>query len=163
MLKDFKNKEVGSIINGSKNHTKIYTFPEWKSKGVFDDVIKLIIKINNKRLCPGLKYDGFKSILEFGGRCLEKKAHKYDYGKIINIYIVYELSPDTNNYEFTLENCLSGSVAVAKDSVIDKYEYSEYGLDLIHLFPDGSFVQNAIIFGVDISSSLHADNKTKVF
>ena len=52
---------------------------------------------------------------------------------------------------------------MAKDSIIDKYEYSEYGLDLIHLFPDGSFVQNAIIFGVDISSSLHADNKTKVF
>ena len=68
MLKDFKNKEVRSIISGSKNHTKNYTFPDWKYKGFFDDFIKLIIKINNKRLCPGLKYDGFKSILEFGGR-----------------------------------------------------------------------------------------------
>ena len=87
----------------------------------------------------------------------------YHYGKIINIYIVYELSPDTNNYEFTLENCLSGSVAVAKDSIIDKYKYLEYELDLIRLFSDGIFAQNLIIFGVDISSSLHASNKTKVF
>ena len=29
------------------------------------------------------------------------------------------------------------------------------------LIPDGSFAQNVIIFGVDVSSSVHIDNKTK--
>ena len=38
-------------------------------------------------------------------------------------------------------------------------------LDLIQkklfLFPDGSFGQNVIIFGADMSSSAHANNKTR--
>ena len=38
-------------------------------------------------------------------------------------------------------------------------------LDLIQkevfLFPDGSFTQNVIIFGADMSSSVHANYKTK--
>ena len=89
----------------------------------------------------------------------------HQYEKIINIYIVYELSPNTNNYDFTLENCLLGSVNVLKDNDIDNYEYSGYGIgfDLRRslLFPDGGFAQNEIIFGVDMSSSVHANNKAK--
>ena len=38
-------------------------------------------------------------------------------------------------------------------------------LDLIHvelfIFPSGKLAQNVIIFGVDMSSSLHVDNKKK--
>ena len=71
------------------------------------------------------------------------------------MYIVYELSPNTNNYDFTLENCFFGSVVLTKDIDIDKYKYSGYGVgfDLreTFLFTAGSFAQNVIIFGVDMS------------
>ena len=46
---------------------------------------------------------------------------------------------------------------------IDKYGYSGYGIGfdrrLSFSFPGGEFVQNVLIFGVDISSSAHIDNK----
>ena len=45
------------------------------------------------------------------------------------------------------------------------YKYSGYGIGFDSkgslLFPDGSFAQNVIIFGVHMSSSVHANNKTK--
>ena len=54
---------------------------------------------------------------------------------------------------------------MTKDNDIDKYEYSGYGIGFdsrgSFLFPDGNFAQNVIIFGVDMSSSVHANNKTK--
>ena len=49
----------------------------------------------------------------------------------------------------------------------DKYKYSAYVIEFDlrgnFLFPSGKFTQNVIIFGVDISSSAHVDNKKKVF
>ena len=45
----------------------------------------------------------------------------YDHGKAANIYIAYEISKnyDTSSYR-TLENCLFGALALAKNSDIDK-------------------------------------------
>ena len=52
-----------------------------------------------------------------------------NYGKIVTIYIVYEIS---KNYDIcsypTLENCLFGAVTLTKNADIDKYKYSEYGI-----------------------------------
>ena len=48
---------------------------------------------------------------------------------------------------------------------LDKYKYSGYGIELESLsefsFTDGSMEKNVIIFGVDMSSSVHIDNKNK--
>ena len=48
---------------------------------------------------------------------------------------------------------------------IDKYGYSGYGIGFDRKssfsFPSGGFGQNVIIFGVDMSSSFHEDNKKK--
>ena len=56
-----------------------------------------------------------------------------------------------------------GAVKLTKNSDIDKYKYPGYGIgfDAIgnYLFSDGSFGQNVITFGVDTSSSAHANNK----
>ena len=47
----------------------------------------------------------------------------------------------------------------------NKYEYSGYGIGFDRKssfsFPSGGFGQNVIIFGVDMSSSVHVDNKKK--
>ena len=67
--------------------------------------------------------------------------------------------------DFTLGNCLFGSVKLTKNADLDKYKYSGYciGYDsrLEYLVTDGSFGKNVIIFGADMSSSVHIDNKNK--
>ena len=58
-----------------------------------------------------------------------------------------------------------GAVKSTKNADIDKYKYSEYGIrfDRCGTFPvpSGGLGQDVIIFGVDMSSSIHADNKKK--
>ena len=78
----------------------------------------------------------------------------------------YELGTSGSNInDPTLKNCLFGAVTLTKNADIDKYGYSGYGTGFdrksTFAFPGGGFGQNAIIFGVDISSSAHIDNKKK--
>ena len=58
-----------------------------------------------------------------------------------------------------------GAVKLTKNSDIDKYKYSSYGTGFdargTFLFPDGSFGQNVINFDADMSSFVHANNRTK--
>ena len=57
-----------------------------------------------------------------------------------------------------------GSVKLTKNLDIDKYKYSGYGIRFDRKgefsFCDG-FGQNVITFGVNMSNSVHASNKTK--
>ena len=75
------------------------------------------------------------------------------------------MSSNLNNFDFTLENCLFCAVRLTENADINKYKYFGYGtgFDLrgAFLFPDSSFAQNVMIFGVDMSSSVHIDNKKK--
>ena len=53
---------------------------------------------------------------------------------------------------------------LTKNADIDKYRYSSYGIWFDRRsfsFPGGQFGQNVIIFGADMSSSIHIDNKGK--
>ena len=63
----------------------------------------------------------------------------------------------------TLKSCLFGAVTLSKNVDIDKYGYSGYGIGFDRRssfpFPSGGFGQNELIFGVDMSSSAHIDNK----
>ena len=57
---------------------------------------------------------------------------------------------------------------MTKNADIDKYRYRyDYGIGfdgrLSFSFPGGGFGQNVIIFGVDMGSSAHIDNKKKTF
>ena len=65
----------------------------------------------------------------------------------------------------TLVNCLFGEVTRTKNSDVDKYKYSGYGIGFDrkgpYLLPNGRFSRNALIFGVDMSSPVHVDNKGK--
>ena len=65
----------------------------------------------------------------------------------------------------TINNCLFGAVTLTKNADIDKYRYSDYGIwfDIrsSFSFPGGGFGQNTVIFGVDMISSIHIDNKGK--
>ena len=69
------------------------------------------------------------------------------------------------NTDFTLSNCLFGSVKLTKNADLDKYKYTGYDIAFDScskfLFTDGNYGKNVIIFRVDMSSSVHVDNKEK--
>ena len=56
-----------------------------------------------------------------------------------------------------------GAVKLTKNTVPDKCKCSGYGIGVDSRsevsLPDGSMSKNVIIFGVDMSSSVHIDNK----
>ena len=85
---------------------------------------------------------------------------------MVNIYIVYELRTYSSNInDPTLKNCLFVAVTLTKNADIDRYRYSGYGIGFDRRssfpFPGGGFAQNIIIFGADMNSSIHIDNKGK--
>ena len=100
------------------------------------------------------------------GGCLKQDEITYHHDKIVNIYIVYDLQSNLNdNPVFTLENCLFGAFKVTKNAGVNKYKYFGYGIGFdekgVFSHPAGSFGNNAVIFGLDMSSSVHVDNKKK--
>ena len=104
--------------------------------------------------------------MEFNEGYLKQDKITYNHGKIVNIYIIYGLK-STLNYDahFTLENRLFGAVKLTKNADVNKYRYFGFdiGLDGKGVFshPTGNFSNNAMIFGVDMSSSVHIDNVKK--
>ena len=69
------------------------------------------------------------------------------------------------NSDFTLKDCLFGGVKLAENADPDKYVYSGHGIRFDSRSecssPDGGISKNVIIFEVDMSSSVHIDNKIK--
>ena len=138
---------------------------EWKSKGLYNESFKAI-SITDKSLNPTLNYNGTKTRVKFTGSCLQKQKITYQHGKVVNIYIAHSLGASSSNIsDPTIKNCLFGAVTLTKNAHIDKYRYSGYGIGFDRResfsFPGGGFGQNVIIFGVDMSSSAHIDNKKK--
>ena len=112
-------------------------------------------------LTPSLNYLGTKLRVKFSGSCLKQDKVTYTHGKIVNIYIVYEINKKDNTVisDPTFKNCLFGAVTLTKHVNIDKYGYSSHGIGfhrkISFSFSSGGYGQNVIIFGVDINSSIH--------
>ena len=139
----------------------------WKSKGLSAETIKPTATFDNS-LTPSVSYYGTKTRVKYTGSCLKQPKMLYTLGKVVNIYIVYELGASTSHdNDPTLKNCLFGAVTLTKNANIDKYGYSGYGIGFDRKspfsFPPGgvAFGQNVIICGVYMSSSAHIDNKKK--
>ena len=123
------------------------------------------IAASNYSITLSLDYLGAKMRVKFNKSFLKQDKITYNNGKIVNIYIVYEINKNYNNSSYpTLKNCLFGTVSLTKHADIDEYKYSGYGIgfDKKEEFSFGNwFGGNCIIFGVDMSSSVHVDNKKK--
>ena len=84
-----------------------------------------------------------------------------------NLFIVYELDTGSRdlNTEFFLNDCLFGVVKLTKNADTDRYKYSGYGIGFdsqsAFSLPDVSIGKILIIFGPDIRSYVHIDNKGK--
>ena len=135
---------------------------EWKSEGLND-----VIKSPDNTLAPGIESIGKKMHAKFKGGYLKQDKPAFNHGKIVNIYIVYDLESNLNNFDLAIENCLFGAVKLTKNSDIAKYKYTGYAIRFDSkgtlLFSDGRFRQNLIIFGADMSSSVHVNNKKIIF
>ena len=76
---------------------------------------------------------------------------KFNHGKTVNIYIVYEINKKFLICSYPiLENLLFSVAKLTKNAVIDKHKYSEYGI---------GFDRNCVIFAANMSSSVHVDNE----
>ena len=137
----------------------------WKAKVLFGKSIKPPTTSDNS-LTPELNYHGTKTQVKFNGSCLQQSKISYTHQKVVNVFIVYELGVSgSHNNDRTLKNCLFGAVTLTKSTGFDECRYSGYGIGLYRRssfsFPSGGFGQNISIFGVDMSSSAHIDNKKK--
>ena len=74
---------------------------EWKSKGLND-----VIKSPDNTLAPGIESIGKKMHAKFKGGYLKQDKPAFNHGKIVNIYIVYDLESNLNNFDLAIENCL---------------------------------------------------------
>ena len=116
----------------------------WKSKGLSNESIKPHTTSDNS-LAPALNYHCNKIRVKFA-RGFLKQSNKtpYTHEKIVNIYIVYELgASSSNDNDPTLKKCLFGAVTLTKNSDIENYKYSGYGIGFDRRssfsFPGGGF------------------------
>ena len=138
---------------------------EWKSKGLSNESIR-VISMSDNSLNPTLSYYDTEIRVKFTGDCLKQPNIPYTHGKVVNIYISYELgASSTNVNDPTPRNCLFDTITFTKNADFDKYGYYGYGIGFDRTgsfsFPVGGFGQNVLIFGVDMSFSTHIDNKKK--
>ena len=123
-----------------------------------EENIKNITK-SDSNFTPTFVDHHFLPATYFNGDCLINNISMPK--KVINICISYTRTPwlRNSNTDFTLNNCLFGSVKLTKNADPDKYKYSGYGIGFDScselLFIDGGMRKNVIIFGADISSSVH--------
>ena len=134
----------------------------WKSKGFSDERLDANTA-SNYSITPELSFYGTKPRVEFNGSCLKQDKVTYNNDTIVNMYIVYEISKNYNISSYpTLENCLFGAVNLTKNPNIGQHKYSGYGIgfDRHGEFSFGNgYGRNCIIFGADLSSSIHANNR----
>ena len=121
---------------------------------------------SDNSLTPLTDYYSFNIRVKYNGSVLRQPEASYNHKKTLNIYMVYELAGSSSHSDDpTLKNCLFGTVILTENADIDKCGYSGYGIGFDRKssfsFPGGRFGQNVLIFGADMSSSAHIDNKKK--
>ena len=95
----------------------------WTSKGLSNESIKPLITSDNS-LTPIINYYGSKIKVSFYMSCLIQDKVTFNHGKIVNIYIVYEIIKIANingnrKSNLTVENALFGAVSLIKNANVD--------------------------------------------
>ena len=104
----------------------------WKSKGLSDENITAP-NISDCSLNPQLIYLGTKTKLEFKG-CVKQDKITYDHGKVISIYIFYEINKNFNISSYpTLENVYLGQLHQLKMLILISINILNMVLDLIDM------------------------------
>ena len=78
---------------------------------------------HNTMFNPSLDYVGAKVRLKFNGDCLKQEKIIFNRGKIVNIYIIYEIERNVKITSYpTLENYLFSAVKLTKHVDVDLYK-----------------------------------------
>ena len=81
-----------------------------------------------------LNYFGTKTRVRYSESCLKQDKNTYAQGKIVNIYILYEINKNGNtSSDPTLENCLFGAVSLTKMLILININFLDMQLDLIDM------------------------------
>ena len=114
---------------------------------------------------PGINLiDGGETQVIFDRSFLKQDRITFTLKTVLNFYIVYEINlwPLNLDSQIVLLNCLFGAIKLNKNA----FNHSGYviGFDKCRTFTFSDNCgsgKNVIIFGVDNSSSVHADNRKK--
>ena len=154
MRKYFKLNSVVNVIDRVLS---------WRSKGISNESIKLPTTSGNSPTPKLNYYNNTKIRVQFTRSCLKQPKFTFIHKKVVNIYIIYELSVSSSHIsDPTIKNCLFGAVTLIENADIEKCRCSGNGIGFDRRssfsFPSGGFGQNLLIFGGDMSSSIHIDN-----
>ena len=106
---------------------------------------------------------GNKIWVKITGSCLKQDESTYAYKTIVNISIVCEINKNHNLSSYpTLKHCFFEAVKRTKNFDISEYRHSRYGIlfERRETFSIGKgFCRSRMVFAVDMSYSVHVDNK----
>ena len=150
---------------GSFNFTlnKIST---WKSTGIFNHSSSNMNAVGDASGdLPYPKNNGRMYVYLSGNHFQQNIANISNKNNVINIYCVYQIEPISSSRDdtFTVQNALFGAMQITKNADTSKYKYKGYGI----CFDEGGTFskrnidngRNVLIFGVDETSVVHANNK----
>ena len=144
----------------------------WKSTGIFN-------YLGNSNMnavgdasgdLPDIKNDGRLYVYLSGNHFQQNKAIIPNNDNVINIYCVYEIQPiaSSRDTSFTIQNALFGVMQITKNATDNsKNNYEEYGICVDERSQFGHTItedgrahttncRNVLIFGVDMSFSVHS-------
>ena len=146
----------------------------WKSAGIFNyfDNSNMNAVGDTSGNLPDLKNDGRMYVYLSGNYFKQDKTRIPNHNNIIIIYIVYKLDPIASSRDttFTIKNALFGAMQITKNADTSKYDYKGYGIcfdersEFGHTITEGGFAhttdtRNVLIFGADMSFSVHKTNR----
>ena len=128
---------------------------------------------NSKNDLPNLKNDGRMHVYLSGNHFQQNKVIIPNNNNAINIYCVYKLDPIASSRDttFTIEDALFGAMQITKNATDNsKNNYKGYGIcfdernEFGHTIAEGGFAhtidaRNVLIFGADMSFSVHKTNR----
>ena len=146
----------------------------WKSTVIFNYLGNSNMNAvgDSKSVLPEFKSDRRMHVSLSGNHFQQNKVIIPNNNNVINIYCVYKIDPiaSTRDDAFTVQNALFGAMEITKNADTSKYNYKEYGIcfdeggTFGHTIREGSFdhttnAKNVLIFGADMSFSVHATNR----
>ena len=157
----FEPKSKSSTKTGEAIHA-------WISTGIHNDSNNTdLFSVNNSNNnSPTLLNKNNRLGATFNRNYMKQNKLGYAHGKIVNLYIVYELkNRRVDSPNFTVHNGLFGAVKITKNTNNLHYKYERYGIcfnsESSLSFANRIDAKNVIIFGVNTSNSSHSTNKTQ--
>ena len=148
---------------------------EWKSTGIYNysGDSNMNAFASAKSNLPNLKNDGRMHVYLSGNHFQQNKLIIPNNNNAINIYRVYKLDPiaSSRDTSFTIQNALFGAMQITENATNNsKNNYKGYGIcfdersQFGHTVTEGGFThttngRNVLIFGADMSFSVHATNR----